>query len=144
MKKLPWLSLVLLFSAYTTFGWFLISATATLLVWILVFVLTLCQALLLTTWFDGLRRFLSAWLRSDMGYFVLIIICAIGFSAALVWFKTFGYFLVLVSAEILARLDLQNAGFTRLQALVLLTLFSLSGLVAGSWATQNPIFRLST
>lgn len=141
MKKIPWLSLSLLFSAYTTFGWFLLHATVTPLVWVLVFGFTLCQALLLTTWFDGLKRFISRWLQSDVGYFTLIIVFALGFTIAVVWFKIFGYFLVLISAEVLARLDLQNAGFNRLQALVILAVVSWAGLVAGSLATQNPLFR---
>jgi hypothetical protein len=141
VKKLPWLSLALLFAAYTTFSWFLIHATATPLVWVLVLLFTVIQALLLTTLFDGFRRFMRNWLRSDLGYFTLIMFSALGFTGALVWFRTFGYFLVLVTAEILARLDLQNAGFTRLQALFLLTLFSVAGLAMGWAATQNPLFR---
>lgn len=143
MKKFPWLSLGLLFSAYATFGWFLIHATATPFVWTLVCIFALCQALFLTTWFDGLKRFTSAWLRSDLGYFTLIMICALSFTGALVWFKTFGYFLVLVSAEVLARLDLQNSGFNRFQALIVLTLISLTGLAVGWLASQNPLFRLA-
>ena len=130
MKKFPWLSLALLFAAYCTFGWFLINATAKPVAWILVSCFALLQALLLTTWLDGFRRFIRRWLRSDVGYFTLIIIFAISLAVALVWFKTFGYFLVLISAELLARLDLQNAGFNRLQALFLLTLVSFSGLAA--------------
>jgi hypothetical protein len=141
LKKIPWLSLALLFAAHTTFSWFLIHATATLLVWVLVILFTSAQALFLTTWFDGLRRFLGRWLRSDVGYFTLIMVCAISFTIAVVWFKIFGYFLVLISAEVLARLDLQNAGYSRLQALVILALVSWTGLAAGYVATQNPLFR---
>ncbi|MBF2046656.1 MAG: hypothetical protein EDM05_002930 [Leptolyngbya sp. IPPAS B-1204] len=144
MTKFPWLSLALLFAAHSTFSWFLIHATAPRIVWILVFSFTLIQALLLTTLFDGFRRLLRAWLRSDTGYFTLIVVGALGITVALVWFRTFGYFLVLVSAEVLARLDLQNAGFNRLQSLFLLALFSLAGLATGWAAYQNPIFRFTT
>lgn len=52
-------------------------------------------------------------------------------TAALVWFKMFGYVLVLISAEILARLDLQNARLNRWQALAVLTLVSVAGLAVG-------------
>ena len=102
------------------------------------------QALFLTTWLDGLKRFARIWLRSDVGYFTLILILAIGSTMALVWFRTFGYCLVLVSAELLARLDLQNAGYSRWQALVILMLVSWLGLGLGWTATQNPLFRLAS
>lgn len=141
MKKLPWLALSLLFAAYSTFGWFLIHATVTWFVWVAVLSFTLFQALFLTTWFNGFKRFVSRWLRSDVGYFTLIIICSLSFTAAMVWFKTFGYFLVLVSAELLARLELQNSGCNRVQALFLLTLVSLAGLSVGWIVTENPLFR---
>jgi hypothetical protein len=141
VKKLPLFSLVLLFAAHSTFSWYLIQVRAPLLVWILVYSFTLCQALLLTTWFEGLRRFWGIWLRSDVGYFTLIIFCALGFTASLVWFKTFGYFLVLVSAELLARLELQKLGHSRLQALFILTLFSMAGLATGWAASENSLFR---
>jgi hypothetical protein len=141
VKKLPWLSLVLLFAAYVTFGWFLIKNTAPLVIWILVCVFTLIQALLLTTLFEGMRQFMRRWLRSDLGYFTLIMICALSFTVALVWFKTFGYFLVLISAEVLARLDLRNSGFNRVQSLFVLTLFSLAGLATGWAASHSGLFR---
>ncbi|MFM7424368.1 MAG: hypothetical protein ACKO7W_05135 [Elainella sp.] len=142
MKTFPWLSLLLLFAAYSTFSWYLIHITATPLVWFLVLSFTLAQALLLTTWFDGLKRFARLWLRSDVGYFTLIILGAISVTLSLVWFKTFGYFLALISAELLARLDLQNFGYSRLQALFILSLVSLAGLALGWGASQNPIFQL--
>jgi hypothetical protein len=131
VKKLPLLSLSILFGAYSTFSWLLTQSTTTWLAWTVVLTFTLLQALLLTTWFNGVKRVAGRWLRSDVGYFSLIIVVSLSFTMALVWFKVFGYFLVLVSAEILARLDLQNAGFSRLQSLVVLTLFSLAGLALG-------------
>lgn len=94
---------------------------------------TVLQALLLTTLFDGLKMLVGAWLKSDVGYFILIVVVSLGVTVVMVWFKVFGYLLVLIAAEVLARLDLQNAGFNRVQALLILTVFSLSGLAIG-WA----------
>jgi hypothetical protein len=141
VQKLPWLSLLLLLAAYSIFSWFLIQTIGTL-AWLLVVGVALAQALLLTTWLNGLKRFAQLWLRSDVGYFTLILILALGSTMALVWFRTFGYCLVLVSAELLARLDLQNAGCNRLQAMLILTLVSWLGVGLGWIATQNPLFRL--
>jgi hypothetical protein len=141
VKKLPLLSLALLLIAYSTFGLFLTHTTGSRLAWIIVLMFTLFQALLLTTWFDGLRVLFGRWLRSDIGYFTLIVVFSLSVTVALVWFRASGYFLVLISAEILARLDLQNAGFTRVQALIILTLFSVGGLALGWAANFNPMFK---
>lgn len=139
MKKLPWVSLAILFAAHSTFSWFLTRSTVTWLAWALVFTFTLMQALLLTTLFDEVRGVIASWLKSDVGYFTLIIVVSLGVTIALVWFRVFGYILVLVSAEILARLDLQNAGFNRIQALLILSLVSFSGLSVG-WLTSLSSF----
>ncbi len=64
---------------------------------------------------------------------------SMGVTAALVWFKMFGYVLVLVSAEVLARLDLQNAKLNRWQSLVVLTLVSVAGLTVGWSAKLTPL-----
>jgi hypothetical protein len=139
VKRLPWLSLAILFAAYTTFSWFLIQSTVTWLAWLLVLTFTVLQALLLTTLFDKLKILLGRWLKSDIGYFMLIIVASLGVTVVFLWFRVFGYFLVLIAAEILARLDLQNAGFNRVQALFILSTFSLLGLATGWGATHNPI-----
>jgi hypothetical protein len=135
VKKLPWLSLAILFAAYTSFSWFLIQSTATWLAWSLALAFALLQALLLTTLFDGLKALIKAWLKSDIGYFTLIIVASLGVTIVFVWFRIFGYFFVLIASEILARLDLQNAGFSRVQALLILSIFSLLGLATGWGAT---------
>lgn len=137
MKRLPLLSLAILLAAYTSFSWFLIQSTATWLAWALVLTFTLLQALLLTTLFDRLKVLIGAWLKSDVGYFTLIIAVSLGVTVSVVWFRVFGYVLVLIAAEVLARLDLQNAGFNRIQALLILTFFSLSGLAIGWSATVS-------
>lgn len=140
MRKLPWLSLLLLLATYSIFSWFLLQ-TVGKPAGLLVAGLALVQALLLTTWLNWLKRFARLWLHSDLGYFTLILILALGSTMALVWFKAFSYGIVLVSAELLARLDLQTAGYSRWQALVILTLVSWLGLGLGWTATQNSLFR---
>jgi hypothetical protein len=143
VKNLPWLSLTLLLAAYITFSWFLTHtfthfltfSTITYWAWATVFGLTVLQTLLLTTLFDPFKRVVSRWLRSDMGYFTLIIVSSFGATIALIWYTVTGYFLVLIAAEILARLDLQKAKFTRLQALIILTAISMMGLALGLLAT---------
>ncbi|PSB56337.1 hypothetical protein C7B61_20650 [filamentous cyanobacterium CCP1] len=140
MRKLPWLSLAILFAAYTTFSSFLTYATVTWLAWGIVLVFTLLQALLLTTLFDGLKILLGRWLKSDVGYFVLIMVFSLGVTVVFLWFRVFGYILVLIASEVLVRLDLQNAGFNRVQSLIILSFFSLGGLALGWVVSFHPIF----
>jgi hypothetical protein len=151
MKRVPWLSLGILFSAYATFSWFLthwFASNAKTLwfaewaIWAFVLFCTLMQALLLTTLFDGVKRFFARWLKSDVGYFSLIILSALSVTIALVWFKIFGYFLVIVSSEILVRLDLQNAKLSPWQSLFALTIVSVMGLAVGWSASVHPLSPL--
>ena len=140
VRKLPWLSLAILFAAYTTFSSFLTYATVTWLAWGIVLAFTLLQALLLTTLFDGLKILLGRWLKSDVGYFVLIMVFSLGVTVVFLWFRVFGYILVLIASEVLVRLDLQNAGFNRVQSLIILSFFSLGGLALGWVVSFHPIF----
>ncbi|WP_416670876.1 hypothetical protein [Egbenema bharatensis] len=141
VRKLPWLSLTVLFAAYTTFSAFLTHETVTWLAWVIVLAFTVFQALLLTTLFDGLKMLLARWLKSDVGYFTLIMLFSLGVTIVFLWFRVFGYILVLIASEVLARLDLQNAGFNRFQALIILSIFSLTGLAVG-WAASLRLLPL--
>ncbi|MBD2092939.1 hypothetical protein H6F67_24120 [Microcoleus sp. FACHB-1515] len=134
MKKLPWLSLALLLAAYTTLSWLLYRLNVTWQLWAIVLGLALTQAFLLTTFSHGVQQFLEKWLRSDLGYFSVILLLAMLGVFFLAWFHFFGHLLVLLAAEILARLDLRRAGYTRVQALMILVLVSLLGLGVGGTA----------
>jgi hypothetical protein len=138
----PWLSIILLLIAYTTFSHFLTKVTHSWWAWGAVLAFTWGEALLLTTWFDGVKFFFARWLKSDVGYFSLIIVGALSVTMALVWFKIFGYFVVLLSAEVLAKLDLQNARFSRLQSLLVLESITLVGLAVGWWIGEHPTLQL--
>lgn len=131
-------SMVLLMAAYSVLSWFLYRVTAPRLVWILVAVFALFQALLLTTFSRGFRAFLKRWLESDLGYFSVVMITAFSLTLALVWYHVFEYFLLVAAAEILARLDLQNVGLNQWQALFLMTLTSALGLAVG-WTARHVI-----
>jgi hypothetical protein len=137
--QLPRLSLLLLLLAYATFSWFfthtfahaLTFSTVAYLAWGLVLAFTLLQALLLTTLFSRLKRLLARWLRSDAGYFILILVSSMSLILAFIWNEVAIYFVLLSAAELLARLDLERARVSRLQALLILTLISMTGLAIG-------------
>jgi hypothetical protein len=138
IPKTPVVSLVLLFGAYTTFSWFLHSANVSWIAWLGVISFSLLEALLLTTFSSGLRTVVRSWLESDVGYFTVVILGAFLMAVALVWIKVFSYILMVVAAELLARLDLQNAGCRRWRAFFVLTFVSFAGLAVGLIATYLP------
>ena len=131
MKKFPWLALILLLAAYATFSWFLYASNVTWLAWTGVLVFTLAEALLLTTFSKGLRILIRTWLTSDIGYFTTIVCSAFLVAIALVWIRVFSYVLVVLSAELLARLELQQRRCNRWQSFVVLTVVSFTGLGLG-------------
>jgi hypothetical protein len=135
IPKTPLVSLLLLFGAYTTFSWFLHNAEVSWLAWGLVIGLSLLEALLLTTFSHHWRSVVRSWLESDLGYFTTVICSAFLLTMTLVWIQVASYILVVVSAELLARLDLQNSGYRRWRAFAILTLVSLAGLAVGLIAT---------
>ncbi len=139
MKKFPVVSLLLLLSAYGTFSWFLYQSTAPWIVWLVVTTIALTEALLLTTLSQGLRAAIRSWLKSDVGYFSVVLIGAFSSVLVLVWNHVFEYIFLILAAEMLARLDLQMAGLNRWQSLVVLSIVSLSGLVIG-WVVNRSIF----
>lgn len=107
-------------------------------VWALAVGTALAEALMLTTLLDSAKRWLDKWLKSDVGYFTVVVIGAMMVAVAFVWFKLFGYVLALLASETLARLDLQSLGVKRVQAMVLLTIISLLGVAVGWLINELP------
>jgi hypothetical protein len=138
VKKIPWLSLTLLLFAYVTFSWYLHQSNQTWFVWSEVLVFTLVQTLLLTTFSEAVESFIGRWLNSDIGYFSAILLLSLFTIAALVWVHVFGRVMLIVAAQILARLDLQHSGFNKLQALLFLAAISILGIGTG-WSIHGWI-----
>jgi hypothetical protein len=138
--RFPLISLFFLLLAYAVFSWFLYNETTPLLVWGGATLFAVTQALLLTALARGFRLFIQRWLRSDVGYFSMVLLGAISIAFILVWYHIFEHVMLVVSAEILTRLDLQNAGFNNWQALGVLTAVSVSGLILG-WAARYVILQ---
>ncbi|MBD2059348.1 hypothetical protein H6F88_25685 [Oculatella sp. FACHB-28] len=137
-KFLPWLSLSLLLAAYSTFSWYVYHLTITWVVWVCVIGFAVLQALLLTTFAQGFKAMVGRWLSSDTGYFTTVLSLAFLATTVLVWAHVFGYLITIIATEVLARLDLQNRGFSRAQSLFILTLVSLTGLVIG-WVVSYSL-----
>ena len=108
------------------------------MVWALAIGTALAEALMLTTLMDSAKRWLDRWLKSDVGYFTVVVIGAMMVAVAFVWFNLFGYVLALFASETLARLDLQSLGVKRWHAMILLTITSLIGVAVGWIINELP------
>ncbi|NET54041.1 MAG: hypothetical protein F6K09_37105 [Merismopedia sp. SIO2A8] len=148
MIQQTWLSFGLLFASYSSFSWFLHHSIrdwhvfgvtiAPWMVWAVAIGTAVAEAMMLTTLMDNFRYWLDRWLKSDIGYFTVVVIGAMSVAFAMVWFSLFGYVLALLASETLARLDLQSVGVRRSHAFILLTITSLVGVAVGWLINEVP------
>lgn len=132
MTKRRWLSFLILLIAYMTFGWFLKSEQASQLSWILSVTFAFTQASILTLLWRPAREFALLGFQSDAGYFVMVLCLASLAVAALAWVQVFVYFLVMVAAALLVRVDLLAMEFGNVLSFLALSIIPILGL-ALSW-----------
>lgn len=131
VKKLPWLSLSLLLLTYAVFGWLLSAFDRSWLLWIMAAVFILIVAISLIEPLSVIQPFYTAWLKTDTRAFLSVIIGAFIAVVIIRWLTIFLRLLVLYSAAMLARLDLQTAGYSKWQAFGILATVSLVGFGLG-------------
>lgn len=131
MNKLPWVSLLILFVTYATCGWTLPAKIMYWYVWLLVSLSALIICLFLTSSLKIFDRSFSKLLATDNRAFVLAILFSFAAVIFFRWIAIAVRILLLICATILARLDLQVEGFTKVQSLLILSFFSLFGLGTG-------------
>ncbi|KAM3102217.1 hypothetical protein ACKFKF_05370 [Phormidesmis sp. 146-12] len=131
LKKLPRLSLSLLLVAYVIFGKFLTLTTHSQFLWGIAIAWGLFVAIVLMHPLQGLQRMIKRWFKSDTVAFCALVGLAAFASIFLTWFKLFMPIVMMISAEFLARIDLQTSEFTELQACCLLTATAWIGLGVG-------------
>jgi hypothetical protein len=131
VKKLPWISLLLLVSTYGVFGWLLTASTGLALFWLMGATYILIIASAMTAPWALIKGFYAGFLKSDSRAFVSVIIGAFVAVIIIRWIDVFFRILVLISASALARLDLQTAGYGKWQAFGILLLVSLTGFALG-------------
>lgn len=152
LKNLPW-SLVLLFITFSVFGWrliesipeltewvlekggaFGISVTELMLSWILLpaaAAFIIIMAVSLTAPILWMRVGIKGWLKSDINAFASTLLWAFAFVLIFSYIEYFAQFLLLLAAAILARLDLQQAGYSKGKASVVLIFLCLAGFASG-------------
>ncbi|MBE9188236.1 hypothetical protein IQ270_27255 [Microcoleus sp. LEGE 07076] len=132
MKKNYWLSLTLLFVTYFILGWKLSEFDVPPhLTWFLAVAAAFVLAISLSFPLKDIKRFTVRWLSSDSGAFISIIVGAFFAVVVVTWLHIFVTALVLTSAGILARLDIQMFGHQRWRTFGILTAVSMTGLGLG-------------
>jgi hypothetical protein len=131
VKKLPWISLLLLAGTYAVFGWLITVSDNSGLLWLLGAVYSLLINSALTAPWALLKGFYGSFLKSDSRAFVSVIVGAFVAVVVIHWMEIFLRILVLISASALARLDLQTGGYSQWRAFGILVVVSLVGFSLG-------------
>jgi len=131
LKKV-WFSLTILSVAAATLGWILASESISWLGWLAVVASILLLITFLTLPLPNSERLILQWFKSDIGTFISVIIVAFLFVIFLKWLDFFVKPLVLISATILARLDLLIIGFNQWQTFITLMSISLTAVGVGA------------
>lgn len=130
--KKVWFSLTILLIASATWGWILASWSISWLAWLFVVASILLLATFLTVPFTHLQKLILQWFQFDIGTFIYVILVAFMFVIFLKWIYFFAKPLVLISAIVLARLELLSVGFKKSQTFITLASISLAGLGLGA------------
>ncbi|MGV2832110.1 hypothetical protein [Myxosarcina sp. GI1(2024)] len=148
LKKIPWLSLILLLLTYGVYGWSYTSWGVTSidegsifnqferdLAIVFLYSVGGILIILLTIAFTApislMTISLSNWLKSEVRAFLSIFIGAFAFAIIIQMVEVFADFLLLLSAALLFKLDLQLAGYQRWFSWFLLTCLCLLGFGGG-------------
>ncbi|MEA5462901.1 hypothetical protein [Leptothoe sp. PORK10 BA2] len=127
MKKWPWLSLLLLFLAYMGFGAFLNTRHSADVIWWLAAAYAVVEAALLTIFWKPLRNFLLLGFQSDVGYTAMALVSASLAVVVVTWIQIFMYFLVMLAAALLLRVELRIRDVGNSLAFVTILVVSLMG-----------------
>lgn len=134
LKRLPFVSLVLLLLTYTTLGWVISKtyAPAPWFIWLLVVIPILVLLAGLTISWRTLTDYSFVLFKSNLKSFSITVLAAFLFFLMIAHFRVFLDTLVIIAAAVLGKIDFQTAGFTEGQAFCFLSIFSFTGLALGA------------
>ncbi|MEL6136426.1 MAG: hypothetical protein AAFR42_03305 [Cyanobacteria bacterium J06628_6] len=131
MFKLPWLSALLLILACVAFSAWLTRQGSDLSGWYSAIAYTIVQAACLSIGWKPVRRLFLLGFKSDVGYSIMALFSASLAVVIVVWIQTVSYFLVMLAAALLLRVDLLTRDIGNLLSFMVLTLISWLGLGLG-------------
>ncbi|MEO0541070.1 MAG: hypothetical protein AAFZ80_09430 [Cyanobacteria bacterium P01_A01_bin.105] len=129
MLKLPWLSMVLVMSAYVAFAVWLMGYGDQ--AWYGAIAYAVGQAALLSIAWQPARRIFLLGFQSDVGYSIMALLSASLAVVIVVWIQTVSYFLVMLAAALLLRVELLTRDVGNVLSFIVITLFSWMGLALG-------------
>lgn len=156
MKQIPWLSLVLLFLAYASFGWILsqsipstieeISQPSTVLalaideklVYLLAYILAAIVLLLITAVLIAPMTLISVFVEGSLGSDTAAVFSVLIWTLILVLmvlcFEYFVRLLIMIGVIILARIELRGLGLSRWQCFLIIVSVCIVGFSSGLFA----------
>lgn len=132
LKKFPWVSLLLVLLSYSTLGWVISETKPDTFVWFGTgFAILLFICCLTNPWWK-LTDFTSTFFKSSARTFLFAIVLAFVFFLIIAWYQVFLDTLLVVSASILARIDMQTNRLHVGKSFWLMSVVSLVGLALGA------------
>ncbi|MFQ4145054.1 hypothetical protein [Chlorogloeopsis sp. ULAP02] len=133
LKKLPWLSLILLLLTFISLGWVLSAANPPYFIWVLVAIAIFFLVASLTSPLTRIADYSLNLFTSNLRSFSVTVLAAFLFFLIFARFRLFLDIFVILAALMLVRIDFQTAGFREVQAFCIISIFSLTGLVMGAF-----------
>jgi hypothetical protein len=131
MKSFPWVSLTLVVLAYGSLGWLISQAHSPWYIWLTAVTAILFLLSALTTPWLKMADYSILFFKSDTRTLAFSVLAAFLFFLMLAWFKVFLDTLVIISANILLRIDIQRCGLGERQSFFITSIFSFTGLALG-------------
>jgi hypothetical protein len=156
MKQIPWLSLLLTFLAYASFGWILSQSIPSItgeirqtgvvlalaidekLVYLLAYILAAIVLLLITAGLTAPIPIITIFVEGSLGSDTAAVFSGLVWTLILVlmviWFEYFVRLLIMVGVIILARIELRSLGLSRWQCFLVIISVCIVGFSSGLFA----------
>ena len=130
--RFPWISICLLFLANIAFGLFLHDREISIVTWWLAIADIILEFGIISIAWNYVRKLILLCFTSDVGYSVMAVAGASIAVIIVAWVQISGYFLVMLAAALLLRVDLFTRRIGTVFSFIALLVISLLGLTA-SW-----------
>ncbi len=131
VKKLPWVSLVLVLLTYGVFGWILFQENLPTIAWLLIVIGVVLLVAGITAPWTRTIKYIRVLFDTKLKSFGFAVLGAFLFFLIFAEFRIFLDIMLITSATILVRLDFQLAGLKETQAFCFTSIFSIGGLMLG-------------
>ncbi|MEO1592880.1 MAG: hypothetical protein AAFU71_16535 [Cyanobacteria bacterium J06632_22] len=141
MLKLPWLSMALVILANVAFSAWLVQQGYVAEGWYGAISYTAFQAALISIGWRPARKLFLLGFTSDVGYSIMALLGASLAVVIVVWIQTVSYFLVMLAAALLLRVELLTRDIGNVLSFVAITLLSWAGLGLG-WVILSSMAEI--